>query len=140
MNYIDYKGKLNNHKKYKEIINALEGKCNYIEIVSNVRTGTNELINQLKDDIIFEGKVSKWCGTTSKGKSYLYKIIASKKLFDLLRQYETFCKYYVSPNGDYSKTTDFGLDDIAFFDNIDKPLLYTTTHEGYITIRDDFYI
>ena len=37
------------------------------------------------------------------------------------------------------KDTDFGINDIAFFDDKELPLLFTTTHEGYITIRDDLF-
>ena len=39
--------------------------------------------------------------------------------------------------GDVVEETDFGMNDIAFFDDKDLPLLFTTTHEGYIMIRDD---
>ena len=35
--------------------------------------------------------------------------------------------------------TNFGDDDIAFFDNEKEPLLYTVTHEGYIRVREDIY-
>ena len=73
----------------------------------------------------------------------LQKIKASKELFDYLTQYETFCKYYeygTTPKslsrGDYSEITDFGYDDIAFYDKKDEILLCTTTHEGYISISD----
>lgn len=31
-------------------------------------------------------------------------------------------------------------DDIAFFDDKEIPLLFITTHEGYITIREDLVI
>ena len=39
--------------------------------------------------------------------------------------------------GDYAEITEFGSDDIAFFDDNEIPLLYTTTHEGFIIIRED---
>ena len=39
--------------------------------------------------------------------------------------------------GDRSETTDFGYDDIAFYDKDNRCLLNTTTHEGYIMIDDD---
>ena len=56
-----------------------------------------------------------------------------------LEQFETFCKYTFSNSHDIVKDTDFGINDIAFFDDKELPLLFTTTHEGYITIRDDLF-
>ena len=39
--------------------------------------------------------------------------------------------------GDYSELTNFGFDDIAFYDNKENILLFTTTHEGYVSVRRD---
>lgn len=136
MELIDYTGKLNNHNKYLKVINKLEDKTEYIEIVLIDESEDNELIDQIKDDIISTKKVSKWWGTKTFAKNNLYKIKTSKKLFYLLKKYETFCKYFESDNGDYAETTDFGFDDIAFYDKDGNFLLYTTTHEGYITVSD----
>ena len=33
MNIIDYTGKLNNHQEYIDILDKIESKCKYIEIV-----------------------------------------------------------------------------------------------------------
>lgn len=133
MELIDYTGKLNNHNEYLKVINKLEDKTKYIEIVLINESEDNELIDQIKDNIISTKKVSKWWGTKTFSKNNLYKIKTSKKLFDLLKEYETFCKYFESDNGDYVETTDFGFDDIAFYDKNGNLLLYTTTREGYIT-------
>ena len=148
MKLIDYIGKLNCHEDYLKIINKLEQKSLYIEIVIISERESNELVDKLKEDIIGIKKVSKWWGTSTALQNNLYKIKASKKLFEYLRQYETFCKYYTFDQleedgrtnifcGDQVEYTDFGCDDIVFYDDKELPLLYTTTHEGYIMIRDD---
>lgn len=140
---IDYTGKLNNHKQYIDILNKLKPHCKYIEIVVIDGRKSNKLIEKFKDDILEVKKVSKWWGTETKGSNYLYKINFSEELFEYLKQFETFCKYYEygSNNeslirGDYSEITDFGLDDIAFYNENNESLLCTTTHEGYIAINN----
>ena len=137
MKYKDLSGKINDSIKYNKILDLIEDRCNYIEIVLISNRKNNELAELFKKDIILKENVSKWWGTESTGKHILYRIKSSKELFAKLRQYETLCKYYESDNGDYSKTTSFGQDDIAFFDDKEEPLLFTTTHEGYIYLRED---
>lgn len=139
MDIIDYTGKLNNHEEYINVLDEIEIKCKYIEVVVINGRKSNELIDKFKDDILNIKKVSKWWGTQTRGSNYLYRINSSKEIFEYLRNFETFCKYYEygSNNeslrrGDYSEITDFGLDDIAFYDNNNDCLLCTTTHEGYI--------
>jgi len=63
---------------------------------------------------------------------------ASGEILKYPERFETFCKYTVAGYEDIAEDTDFGTNDIAFFDDNDMPLLFTTTHEGYITVRDDF--
>ena len=81
--------------------------------------------------------------TETEAKNKLIKVKSSNGLFEYLKQFETFCKYYeygTTPKsflrGDYSEITDFGYDDIAFYNKNDEILLCTTTHEGYISISD----
>lgn len=134
---IDYTGKLNNHKQYIKIIDALEQTTQHIEIVLIDEKETNDLVEKFKSDIISKKIVSKWWGTETVAKNKLIKIKSSKELFEYLRQFETFCKYHTSfIRGDYSAITDFGYDDIAFYDEKDEILLCTTTHEGYIAINE----
>jgi len=140
---IDYTGKLNKNAKYIKILNALELKTKYIEIVLIDEKETNDLVERFKNDIISTKIVSEWWGTETVAKNKLIKIKASKELFDYLKQFETFCKYYEYGStiksflrGDYSKITDFGYDDIAFYDEKEQILLCTTTHEGYIAIDE----
>lgn len=138
MELVDYTGKMNDHSKYVEILNHLESKTKYIEIVLIDEKKTNDLVEKFKADIRGTTIVSEWWGTITVAKNKLIKIIASKELFDYLKTFETFCKYYTSSfKGDRSVITDFGYDDIAFYDDNNDMLLCTTTHEGYITIRKD---
>ena len=132
---IDYTGKLNEHIEYIKILNNLEPKSKFIEIVLIDEKDSNELVKKFKNDIISQKIVSKWWGTETNAKNKLFKIKASKELFNYLKTFETFCKYYISyTKGDYNEITDFGLDDIAFYDENNNILLCTTTHEGYILI------
>ncbi len=136
MELVDYTGKLNNHNEYLQIMKHLENKCKYIEYVL-VDEDDREFIERFESLVISIKLKNKWWGTKSSGKSKIYKIKASKELFKYLSQFETFCKYIFSDKGDIAEDTNFGINDIAFFDDKEIPLLFTTTHEGYITIRED---
>lgn len=136
MKLIDYTGKLNDYKEYLQVIKQLENKCKYIEYVL-VDEDETKFIEYFESLIISLKLKNKWWGTKSSQKSKVYKIKSSKEIFKYLKQFDTFCKYIVSNNGDIVENTEFGINDIAFFDDKDIPLLFTTTHEGYITIRDD---
>lgn len=136
--YIDYSGKLNNHIDYLNMLKLLDKKCNYIEIVLIDGKETNDLVNQFQSDILNISKVNSWCGNMTNGYNKKIKINYSNELFKYLKTKETFCKFATLPEkGDVVNFTDFGLDDIAFFDESTFPLLFTTTHEGYIYVRDD---
>ena len=120
---IDFTGKLNNHIQYIEILEILEKCTAYIEITLIDGKETNSLIE--------------WWGTKTSAKNKQIRIKASEELFEYLKQFETFCKYYNSEEkGDYSVITDFGYDDIAFLNEDNDVLLCTTTHEGYIAINE----
>ena len=129
----DYTGKLNKHEEYIKALNLLKTKTKYIEIVLIDEKKTNQLVEKFKNDIISTKVVSEWWGTITTARNKLIRIKTSNKLFMYLEQFETFCKYYCSnQRGDYSEVTDFGYDDIAFYNEKDELLLCTTTHEGYI--------
>jgi len=136
---IDYTGKLNSHSEYLKVIKQLESKCKYIEYVL-IDEDETRFIEKFESFIILLELKNKWWGTKSSQKNKVYKIKSSDEIFEYLRHFETFCKYTISNNGDIVEDTDFGINDIAFFDDKDVPLLFTTTHEGYITIRDDLFI
>lgn len=136
----DFTGKLNDNRDYLKMIDILENKSFYIEIVVIDEKDNNDWVKEFSGNIIDEEIVSKWWGTETSAKNNLYRIQASKDLFSKLKKYETFCKYYVLDSGDSVGITDFGYDDIAFFDKNKEVLLFTTTHEGYITVREDLEI
>jgi len=136
MKLVDFTGKLNNRREYLKIIRKLENKCQYIEYVL-VNEYDKEFIEQFESFIISIKLKNKWWGTKSYQKSKIYKLQASPEIFSYLKQCETFCKYIFSDQGDIVEETNFGINDIAFFDKEELPLLFTTTHEGYITIRSD---
>ena len=137
---MDYTGKLNEHEEYLKILKLLEEKTKYIEIVLIDEKETNDLVEKFKSDIVSSKIVSKWWGTQSVAKNRLVRINASKELFDYLQQFETFCKYHVSlQNGEYSELTDFGCDDIAFYNESGEMMLSTITHEGYIMINEKIF-
>lgn len=139
MKLADYSGKLNSHIDYLKIIKLLEGKSEYIEYVL-VDEDDTEMIDKFKEFIISVQPKRKWWGTRSSQSRKVYKIKASKELFRYLQGFETFCKFAVSDCGDLAEETDFGINDIAFFDKNELPLLFTTTHEGYIMIRDNLFV
>lgn len=139
MRLVDHTGKLNSHADYLNILKLLERKSEYIEYVL-VDEDDTRLIGRFKDFVVSIRSKNKWWGTESRQKRKAYKIKASKELFQYLRKFETFCKYTISANGDIAESSDFGINDIAFFDEKELPLLFATTHEGYIMIRDDLFL
>lgn len=138
MELIDYTGKLNDHNEYLQVIKQLENKCKYIEYVLIDEEDT-KFIKTFERLIISLELKNKWWGTKSSRKNKVYKIKSSSEIFNYLKQFETFCRYTVSTDDDVVEDTDFGINDIAFFDDKEVPLLFTTTHEGYATIRDDLF-
>lgn len=140
MKLMDYTGKLNNRSEYLNVINQLESKCQYIEYVL-VDEDDTIFIENFKSLILSSNLKNKWWGTKSSQKNKIYNLKSSKEIFKYLRQFETFCKYTSNKTnyGDIVENTSFGINDIAFFDDKELPLLFTTTHEGYITIREDLF-
>lgn len=132
----DYSGELNSHAEYLNIIKLLERKSEYIEYTLKDEDDT-KFIEKFKFLIMSVQDKNEWWGTRSGKKYRVYKLRASKEIFQYLQGFETFCKYTVSCTGDIAECTDFGFNDIAFFDKNNLPLLFTTTHEGYIFIRND---
>lgn len=129
-NSVNYEGKLNDHKDYIKMLTILEKKCDFIGI-----TFEHEIVKEFKNDIIQVEKSNTWWGIETSFVETLYYIKASKKLFEFLSKYETFCKYIVDfKNGDYVEETSFGVEDIAFFDKECNLLLRTNTHEGFIFV------
>lgn len=138
MKLIDYTGKLNHHHEYVRVLKKLKQTCQYVEYV--LIFGQDDeagLPEELKDFVILEAWTKKWWGTKSSHRRRLYRIKWSDEVFAYLKQFETFCKSSFVHGKMIAEDTDFGQNDIAFFDDETIPLLFTTTHEGYISIRDD---
>ncbi|MDE7329190.1 MAG: hypothetical protein K2N57_05555 [Clostridia bacterium] len=127
---------LNEHSYYVKILNVLERNTKYIEYVL-VDEDDVCFIDNLSDDIIQQKYTNKWWGTETSRSCCLYKIKSTPKLFSRLKKFSTFCISKTDERGDYVETTDFGINDIAFFDDRLEPILFTTTHEGYISLRKE---
>ncbi len=141
MEFVDYTGKLNDRNQYLQVIKQLQSKCKYIEYAV-IDKDDKEFTEQFEYLVISVNRQKQWWGTKSAQSAAIYRLKASKDVFKYLKQFETFCKYIALQNGritEYiAETTDFGINDIAFFDDTKTPLLFTTTHEGYIRVREDF--
>ena len=128
-----YTGLLNSHEDYLKMLDILEEKTSFIGITSD-----HKIIKKLKKDILNTEKTNKWWGTETSYIETIYYIKTSKELFELLRKYETFCRYIIDYNdGDRAYETSFGSNDIAFFDKDNNILLCTTTHEGDIYVTKE---
>lgn len=141
MEFVDYTGKLNNRNQYLQVIKQLQSKCKYIEYAV-LDKDDKEFTEQFENLVISVNRQKQWWGTKSAQNASVYRLRASKDVFKYLKQFETFCKCISFQNGRITEVraeiTDFGINDIAFFDDTKTPLLFTTTHEGYIMIREDF--
>lgn len=137
MKFVNYTGKINRHDDYLRVLKQLENQCNYVEYVL-VDEHETDFLKKFEHLILSETLKKKWWGTECGKKNKAYKLKASKAVFRYLAQFETLCKYTPSQGGDAVAYTDFGINDIAFLDEKDMPLLFTTTHEGYVFIREDF--
>ena len=130
------------HKEYLSLLRILKEKTAYISIVPIEYEGsTNEIISLANKymSCIRQKKVNRWPGTVRKGPgAKQYEFAANKRFFEELERYESF---FINETNEYGweevRTTDFGLDDIAFLDSQNELLFFTTTHEGYAFIRED---
>ena len=71
-NLIDFTGKLNNNGDYLKILDKLESKTKYIEVVVIFGNKSNDLVEKFKDDIIETKKVKEWWGTLTTKYNNLY--------------------------------------------------------------------
>ena len=133
-NVVDFTGKLNNHENYLKMLDILEKKCSFIGISKN-----HKIIDIFNNFIISIEKSYTWWGIETSYLETLYYIKTSKELFNFLRKYDTFCKYIIGSfemmKSDEVVLTEFGQNDIAFFDDNEKILLRTNTHEGFIFVN-----
>lgn len=127
---------LNTQEAYRNALQYLKAHTRYIEIVL-VDESDTRLIDAFAKDIVETRKTKRWWGTKSSRASTLVTIKATSQLFHYLNGFSTFCILTTDAYGDHALSTEFGENDIAFFDEKKEPLLFTTTHEGYIEIRED---
>ena len=142
MEWKDYTGKLNDHKSYLDMLNRLEDKTVYIEIVLRDNAKPNEIVENFKENTVSTEIVSEWWGTKTVERQKLYRLKSSKEMFEFLKRYETFCKFYWGKDFNERETwiqedTDFGWDDIAFYNSKNEILLCTTTHECDISVNEN---
>ena len=148
---------LSNHEQYLEVLRALEEKTEYVEMdfidpsVSRIRyellqnsdgeldfseysgvndeDRNNEVINFAFENLEFIKKEysDRWSG------AFRYVFKADRVFFEFLRKFESFYINEITNNSFETRNTDFGCDDICFYDEDNNKLFYTTTHEGYGT-------
>ena len=74
---IDYTGKMNNHNDYLKVLNILEAKTKYIEVVVLYNNHQNNLVENFKNDIILNKKVEVWWMSIHPSDNTLYRIKAT---------------------------------------------------------------
>lgn len=136
MKLADFTGKLNYHDEYLKVLKLLEKTCKYIEYVL-IDEDDTIFVEKFEKFIVSVKKKNTWWGTKSAGESKVVRLRSSKEIFNYMEKFETFCIYVCSDKGDVVERTNFGMNDIAFFDDGELPLLYTTTHEGEVMVRED---
>ena len=126
-------------KDYLAVINFLEKQTKYVEIVvSWDDTPNSPLLTNFGDSLVTIKDISHWLETGTKGTLYKYALSLERKkaYFQQLRKFDSFfynCEHPFS--GMYVETTDFGYQDIAFFNLQGELLFYTITHEGLAWIK-----
>ena len=65
MELTDYTGKLNDHESYLDILNKIDKKCEYIEVVILDERESNDLIEEFRNDIISVKKSKRVVGNRS---------------------------------------------------------------------------
>lgn len=140
---IDYDDNIQSHEQFVELLIKLRKLTKYITIVQLDRENKKEplILNaQDKMELLDKYKAQEWYGTLRLGGyGMVYEFdVKDKSFFEDLMKYEAFYIPEEDREGGYSpKRTDFGIDDIAFLDKDNRPLFYTTTHEGFAMIHPD---
>lgn len=140
---VDYDDNIQSHEQFVELLIKLRKLTKYITIVQLDRENKKEplILNaQAKMELLDKYKAQEWYGTLRLGGyGVVYEFDVKDKLFfNDLMEYEAFYLPDVDDEGSWRpKRTDFGIDDIAFLDKDNRPLFYTTTHEGFSMIHPD---
>lgn len=129
---------ITNHRQYLDILKKVRKETAKIIIVQiDGLVKDDPIIQTARQMMILEKRenVNRWLGTISHGwcaVQYTFKM--NWEFFDYLSDFESFF-IVKSENPYYVARTDFGLDDIAFLDQNEEILFYTTTHEGHAYIN-----
>ncbi len=138
---------LHSHKQYLAILAMLKKDTKRIVLV--------QIDGVKKDDPIVENAhhmmtlqnkeiVSEWLGTCAPGRGAVqYTFQSSDEFFGYLCTFDAFFLWEphpAKPHVGYTqlRSTDFGNDDIAFLDQNNRLLFYTTTHEGFAWIHKQY--
>lgn len=132
---------LNNHEQYLKILNLIRKETKKIIIVQiDGKDDADPVVNTAKKMMTVEKTevVSEWFSTIAPGrKAVQYTFLKRREFFDYLSSFESF--FIVSSTNPYTVIdTDFGFDDIAFFDSNGDLLFYTTTHEGFASLNNRY--
>ncbi|WP_100065620.1 hypothetical protein [Miniphocaeibacter massiliensis] len=124
---------------YKNILDILEDKTEYIEIANFKYKGQEseydtEFYNIIKDSIIDQYPVRRWAGTQDGGDiSEMIKLKSTKEIFSFLRNQKFFFR---TKKGGFLFDNLVSRGDIAFYNNERICLLYTTTEEAIVGTYD----
>ncbi len=132
MNYVDISKDQKN--KYKEIIKIIINHCDTFKIVDSYGDlDIKEL--EFYSDFIEMKRSNKWAGTISRGaKAYIYSFKISKNTKRFLNKFDSF--FYYDDDGCYLDSFLNEQYDYSFHKN-DDCILYATSHEGLLYIRND---
>ncbi len=127
---------LTDHQQYLWLLEQLRKNTAYIMLIQiNEEDEKDPILSEALSCMKLAGKryVSKWPGTVRKGaKAPQYLFRADARFFKFLNGFPSFFFNRKDPWGcELVEETDFGQDDIAFLDQEQNILFYTTTHEGY---------
>lgn len=130
---------LTSHEQYLDLLKKLKSKTAYIVIVQVNGEDDEDIIianANTRMQLIEKKNVNKWLGTKTRGSravQFCYR--KEDSFFQFLSTYPSFFFNRKDQWGcDEVEYTDFGIDDIAFYDHNQTPLFFTTTHEGYANI------
>ena len=144
---------LSSHEQHIKILKRIRSSARFVEIVIPYGEAPNDaLIISLKPFLLETKKVWEWTGTISRGTaSTLYRYSSDDALFQYLNEYDSFFinvplrnspDDFIYINDDILRWqmeyTSFGNKDIAFLDENNDVLFYTTTHEGDAFINEKF--
>ncbi len=125
---------------YKKIVEFLEKNTKYIEIVNFKFEGRESefdtrFYNIIHKDIIEKSAVTKWVGTSDGPvDSNMLKVKANEELFNFMKEQKFFFR---AKKGGFLFDNLLSQADIAFYNEDNICLLYTTTEEAIVGIYNE---